>query len=129
MAGIHAALTAADDCDAVVCVAGDLAFVEPALLAALRDGAPDAAALAPRTSIGAEPLCARYARTLLPDFDARLGDGRLALHTMLEEAGAAWIDGAALAALDPDGRCFFNINTPDDLRRADALAVKSGPRP
>lgn len=129
MGGIHAALTAADDCDAVVCVGGDLAFVEPALLEALRDRAPQALALAPRTAIGAEPLCARYGRALLPEIDARLRDGRLALHTLLEDVAAIWIEGSDLAALDPDGRCFFNINTPDDLRRAEALAVKSGPRP
>ena len=48
---------------------------------------------------------------------------------MLETVAVDWIEGAELSALDPDGRCFFNINTPDDLRRADALAVKSGPRP
>jgi len=129
MGGIHAALAAATDCDAVVCVAGDLAFVEPALLAALRDRAPEAAALAPRTPIGVEPLCARYARALLPAIESRLQAGQLALHAMLEEIAAAWIEGGDLAGLDPDGRCFFNINTPDDLRRADALAVRSGPRP
>jgi molybdopterin-guanine dinucleotide biosynthesis protein A len=129
MGGIHAALAAADDCDAVVCVAGDLAFLEPALLAALRDRAPEAVALAPRTAIGVEPLCARYGRALLPAIEARVQAGQLALHTMLEDAGAAWIEGGDLDALDPDGRCFVNINTPDDLRRADALAVRSGPRP
>jgi molybdopterin-guanine dinucleotide biosynthesis protein A len=129
MGGIQAALTAAGDYDAVVCVGGDLAFIEPALLAVLRDRAPEAAALAPRSSIGAEPLCARYGRALLPAIDARVQAGQLALHTLLEEVDTAWIDGAELTALDPDGRCFFNINTPDDLRRADALAVKSGPRP
>jgi len=129
MGGIQAALAAADDCDAVVCVGGDLPFLEAALLAALRDGAPEAAALVPRTAIGAEPLCARYARLLLPAVDTRVQAGRLALHTMLEEVFTIWIEGRELAALDPDGRSFFNINTPDDLRRADALAVRSGPRP
>jgi molybdenum cofactor guanylyltransferase len=129
MGGIHAALSAAGDCDAVVCVGGDLPFVETALLAALRDRAPGAAVVAPRSSAGVEPLCARYARAMLPTFDARLQAVELAVHRMLEEIGAVWIEGDDLAALDPDGRCFFNINTPDDLRRADALAVKSGPRP
>jgi molybdopterin-guanine dinucleotide biosynthesis protein A len=129
MGGIQAALTATGDCDAVVCVGGDLPFVEPALLAALRDRPDGAAAVAARTPLGLEPLCARYARTLLPEIDARLGAGTLAMHTMLEQIAVEWIDGSELAALDPDGRCFFNINTPDDLRRADALAVKAGPRP
>src|SRR5262245_12250332 len=129
LGGIHAALTAADDCDAVVCVAGDLAFLEPALLAALRDRAPGAAAVAPRTAAGIEPLCARYARALMPDVEARLRAGAFAIHEMLETIAVDWIEGSELAALDPDGRCFFNINNPDDLRRAEALAVRSGPRP
>src|SRR5215831_19020244 len=129
MGGIHAALTAADDCDAVVCVGGDLPFIEPALLAALRDRPGGAGAVAARTAVGSEPLCARYARALLAEVDARLEAGALAIHTMLEAIAVDWIEGAELAALDPDGRSFFNINTPDDLRRAEALAVKSGPRP
>ena len=129
MGGIHAALTAADDCDAVVCVGGDLPFIEPALLAALRDRPGGAGAVAARTAVGIEPLCARYARALLAEVDARLEAGALAIHTMLEAIAVDWIEGAELAALDPDGRSFFNINTPDDLRRAEALAVKSGPRP
>ena len=66
LGGIHAALAAVDDCDAVVCVAGDLPFVAPALIAALRDRAPGADAVAPRTAAGIEPLCARYARAVFP---------------------------------------------------------------
>ena len=37
LAGLSAALAAAGDAEAVVCVAGDLPFLSPALLAALRD--------------------------------------------------------------------------------------------
>src|SRR4051794_16883437 len=40
MGGIHAALVAADDCDAAVCIGGDMPFVAPAVLAALRDRPP-----------------------------------------------------------------------------------------
>ena len=128
LGGIHAALTAADDCDAVVCVAGDLPFVAPALLAALRDRAPGADAVAPRAAGGIEPLCARYARGLLPAVDARVRAGELAVHALLEGLAVEWIEGAALTALDPDGRSFFNINTPEDLRRAEALAAAASGR-
>jgi len=123
LGGIHAALTAADDCDAVICVAGDLPFVTPALLAALRDRAPQADAVAPRTARGIEPLCARYARALLPAIDERVRAGDLAVHALLERRTVEWIAGADLAALDPGGRSFFNVNTPEDLARADAMAA------
>jgi len=131
LGGIQTALAAAAaaGCDAVVCVAGDLPFVEPALLVALRDRPPGTDAVAARTSLGVEPLCARYACALQPRVDARVAAGDLAIHVMLEQIAVDWIEGAELAALDPDARSYFNINTPDDLRRAEALAVKSGPRP
>ena len=102
---------AADDCDAVVCVAGDLPFVAPALLAALRDRAPAADAVAPRSAGGIEPLCARYARALLPGrrgAAARRASWRS--HELLEQGGGR-LDrrSGELAALDPDGRSFFNL--------------------
>lgn len=129
LGGIHAALSAADDCDAVICVAADLPFLAPALLAALRDHTPAAEVVAPKSSRGIEPLCARYALSLLPDVDARVRRGELAVHALLEGRAADWIAGAALAALDPDGRSFFNVNTPADLARADAMAAEETGRP
>ena len=93
------------------------------MLAALRDHAPDADAVAPRGLAGRiEPLCARYARTLLPAIDARLRAGELAVHELLDGAAVAWLEGDALRALDPDGTCFLNLNTPDDILRAEAIA-------
>jgi len=125
LAGLSAALAAAGDAEAVVCVAGDLPFLSPALLAALRDRAPGAEAVAPRPGGRAEPLCARYAVAARGVVDARLGAGRLALHELLGDLGTIWLDDQELAALDPDGLSFVNLNTPDDLRRAEALARRA----
>ena len=123
MAGVAAAVAAAAP-GAVVCVAGDLPFLSPALLAALRDRDPDAGAVVPRTAGGQlEPLCARYGARCLPVLQARLAAGRLALHALLAETeGAVWLQGDELAALDPGGRSFLNVNTPEDLARAGRLA-------
>ena len=125
LAGLSAALEAANDAEAVVCVAGDLPFLSPALLTALRDRAPGAEALAPRPAGRAEPLCARYAVRARGVVDARLAGGRLALHELLEELETVWLDDAALAALDPAGLSFVNLNIPDDLRRAEELARRT----
>jgi molybdopterin-guanine dinucleotide biosynthesis protein A len=123
LAGIHAALTAADGSDAVVCVAGDLPFLTPELLAAIRDLAPEADALAPRgVASRIEPLCARYARSLLPAIEARLRAGDLAVHELFAAVATAWLEGDELRALDPGGTCFLNLNTPDDIQRAEAIA-------
>ena len=125
LAGIAAALEAAGEVEAVVCLAGDLPFLSPALLTALRDRAPGADALAPRPAGRAEPLCARYAVRARAVVDARLAGGRLALHELLAELTTVWLDDAALAALDPEGLSFVNLNTPDDLRRAEEIARRA----
>ena len=57
--------------------------------------------------------------------DARLAAGQLALHELLTALSTVWLDDAALAALDPDGLSFVNLNTPDDLRRAEELARRA----
>jgi molybdopterin-guanine dinucleotide biosynthesis protein A len=125
LAGISAALAAASDQAAVVCLAGDLPFLSPALLRALRDRAPEADAVAPRPAGRAEPLCARYAVRARATVDARLDGGRLALHELLAELATEWLDDQTLAALDPEGLSFFNLNTPDDLRRAEEIARRA----
>jgi len=61
--------------------------------------------------------------------DARVRAGELAIHEILErleQRRVDWIAGAELAALDPEGHSFFNVNTPDDLARADAIVAASG---
>ena len=125
LAGLGAALAAAGEADAVVCVAGDLPFLAPALLEALRDRSPEAGALVPRPAGRAEPLCARYAPDLRIIVEARLRTGRYALHELLEATETTWLDDAALAALDPGGLSFVNLNTPDDLGRAETIARRA----
>jgi molybdopterin-guanine dinucleotide biosynthesis protein A len=128
LGGIEAALSAAAGlgADAVVCLAGDLPFLSLALLKALRDRSADADAVAPRPDGRAEPLCARYACRLLPAVTARLAANDYAVHELLAAVAVDWIDDAALAALTTAGRTFFNVNTPDELRRAEELAQAAG---
>jgi molybdopterin-guanine dinucleotide biosynthesis protein A len=59
---------------------------------------------------------------VFPSVRARLRAGELAVHAFLQGGAVEWIEGADLAALDPDGLSFFNVNTPEDLRRADEIA-------
>jgi molybdopterin-guanine dinucleotide biosynthesis protein A len=121
LAGVAAALAAVPPEDAVVCVAGDLPFLAPALLAAVRDRAPGADAVAPRAGGVPQPLCARYAARLAGEARARIASGRLALHDLL--AGrAVWVEGEDLRALDPGGEGLLNVNTAADLARAQAVA-------
>lgn len=122
--GIVTALRELPDARGIVVLGGDLPFVPPALVRALAD-APGP--LVPVTEGGRlEPLLARYDRTQLAALqDALAADAPI--HAAL--AGAARLEGDALAALDPEGRATFNVNTPEDLARARALAHASPPRP
>lgn len=99
---------------AVVCVAGDMPFLQPALLLHLRDAEP-APAIVPRLARGPEPLCARYDRALAPLVAASLAGGQRAMHRLIESINPRVLTETDLRRLDPDLRSFTNINTPDDL--------------
>jgi molybdopterin-guanine dinucleotide biosynthesis protein A len=117
LAGVHAALVATAAHAGVVCVAGDMPFVAPPLLALLRDHAPEADAVVPRIAGRAEPLLARWGRACLPVVDAQLAAGERAVHAIFELVRTTWLDEPALRAVDPALRSFTNVNTPEDLRR------------
>jgi molybdenum cofactor guanylyltransferase len=128
LAGVHAALVATTAHAGVVCVAGDMPFVAPALLALLRDHAPEADAVVPRLAGRPEPLLARWGAACLPVIAARLAAGERAVHATFDVLRTTWIDDAALRAVDPDLGSFTNVNTPEDLRRIDLEGGQGGGR-
>jgi molybdopterin-guanine dinucleotide biosynthesis protein A len=112
------------DEDAVVCVAGDMPYLDAKVLALLRDIAPDAPAVVPQAQGRLQTLCARYGRACLPHLRARLASGDLRAWAFAESVGATIVDEATLRALDPQLLTFDNINTAEDLSRSAARAVK-----
>lgn len=127
LAGLDAALaffSESSASDAVVCVAGDMPFLQPALLRRLRD-APVALAVVPRLERGPEPLCARYAAAFGTAASAALASERWALHALLGRLAVSFIPESELRELDPELRTFININTPEDLEVAEAVARRS----
>jgi molybdenum cofactor guanylyltransferase len=114
LAGIEAAL-AASDADALVVLACDLPFVDEALVRALRDAEPADAVVA-RLDGKAQPLAARYARSILPQVQRRLSRDKLRMLDLVAALDPRWIDFPA------GTRALFNVNTPDDVTRAEELA-------
>jgi molybdopterin-guanine dinucleotide biosynthesis protein A len=118
--GLVSALAAAA-APRVLVVATDLPLLSADLLLALV-AFEEADAVVPRTPDGAHPLCALYAReAVLPVARANLAAGRLALAALLDAVDTAWLEGAELALVDPEGSALLNVNRPEDLARAEAL--------
>lgn len=117
--GLVSALEAAHS-DCVLVVATDLPFVTPDLLLALIAW-PEADAVVPRDEHGRHALCALYRRDpVLAVARERLESGALDLRGLLDAVVPSYVEGEALARLDPDGVVLTNVNTPDDLAAARA---------
>jgi len=119
--GLHAALGAARTgwifaaaCDMPFLSAGCIRF-----LAGRRGGAP--AALV-EWEHGPEGLHAFWSREVLPVVERMLREGDPSVRAIAAEVGARIVPAAEWAEVDPDGRSFENVNTPDDLRRLGLVA-------
>lgn len=114
LSGIHAALVHAR-CDWVAIAACDLPNLSAdfwRFLASRREGVSAVTPLGPGGRF--EPLAAFYHRSLLPLVESRLAADQLALHQLVEQAGAR-----VVAWRELDGRfssdLFANVNRPSDL--------------
>ena len=117
LAGIDAALAHFGPAHPVVCLAGDLPFLNPVLLQHLRD-APPALALVPRMAGRPDPLCARYDQAFAHHARRALSESRLAMHALLADLPVDYLDEPRLRQFDPELRSFMNVNTPEDLQAA-----------
>ncbi len=112
LAGLEAALEETDG-DVLLLLGGDMPLLDGALLERLLDAEAAAVAVCFAGDEGPEPLCARYARSLLPAVRARLDAGDLALHRLLDEVGALRLPLSSPA----DRLALSNVNTPEELDR------------
>jgi molybdopterin-guanine dinucleotide biosynthesis protein A len=123
LAGVAAALTSVQS--DVLVLGWDTPFVPGALLRALRDeGARgDALIVAPKSASpwGWEPLCAWYSHGALPAISAQLDAGDARLGAL---AGPAKLRILDVMSWGNPTELFFNVNTPEDLERAGAMAAR-----
>jgi molybdopterin-guanine dinucleotide biosynthesis protein A len=120
--GVASAL-AATRAERVLVIATDLPLVTADLLLALI-AHPQADVVLPRGPRGAEPLCALWRREpALAAATASLAAGRLAVRGLFDALEVAWLEGADLARVDPDGAALLNANEPADLERVRQLAT------
>jgi len=115
-------------------VACDMPFVSRALFELLLDiqQREDAEVVIPRTHEFLEPMHAVYRRApVLEAIRAALARGDQRMISYFGSVRVREVGEAEWQRVDPTGRAFFNVNTPDDLSRAEDLASSdpdAGPR-
>jgi molybdenum cofactor guanylyltransferase len=116
LAGVVAALRHADE--PLVVVGCDFPFAPPALLRALAE-APEPLVV-PAPGGDPQPLMARWSPELLPRLEEAL-EREEPLRRTVASLDPRLLDDAELAEFGDPDRAFFNVNTPAELREAEAL--------
>ena len=80
----------------------------------------------PRTVNGVEPLCAVYSRRCLQTVQNSLERNNLKISNLFSKLKVKEIPEAVLRKTDPGLVSFFNINTPDDLEKANRMINENG---
>jgi molybdopterin-guanine dinucleotide biosynthesis protein A/molybdopterin converting factor small subunit len=96
----------------------DSAFSNAALvshLISLRDGYD---VVVPRWEDRLQPLLAIYRKTVLPHLEAQLANGDLRPVHLFDKVRTRIVESEEVRRFDPEGRSFFNMNTPADYEEA-----------
>ena len=129
LAGLHAGLSAAR-CELLLAVAGDMPFINPALVAHLVALAPGFDVVIPelphpRTGEPVkEPLHALYRQSCLVAVVARLAAGERQMMGFLPDVRVRVVAPDEIRDFDPDFRSFFNVNTPEDWKAAEQMLAR-----
>lgn len=129
LTGLSTALRAAAGERALV-VACDMPFISTDLAAMLIDLAEQnlsSAIVVPRWQHRLEPLLSVYSKSILPEILEQLQTGSQRLRDLLERCPYRVVEPDEISRVDPQGLSFFNVNSPDDLAKAERiLASQAG---
>ena len=121
LGGIFSGLSAAHHPWAMV-VACDMPFLNLDLvrrMLSLREGAD---AVVPVLDGRPEPTHAIYSKVCLPYMEQLLLANDLKISLFFDKVRVSYVPEDEILSLDPDLLSFFNVNSPDDLEKALALA-------
>lgn len=126
LTGLHAGLTLAQTPHAFVC-ACDAPFLKKAVVKTILEAIDSHIDIVvPETEKGLEPLCAVYSKRCLPMIELALARKNFAIRNIYNMSRVKTISEKALRRLDPELASFFNVNTPEDLKIAEAMAAMLG---
>jgi molybdopterin-guanine dinucleotide biosynthesis protein A len=125
LGGIYTGLKSAPG-DAIFTVACDMPFLRHEVVRLVVDRASLADVVIPRVGDQYETLHAAYQKTCLPAMEERLLKGRLKIVGFFDEVRVMVIDEAEVARYGDPTVVFMNVNTPEELARAQGLAGEGG---
>jgi molybdopterin-guanine dinucleotide biosynthesis protein A len=120
LGGIYTAL--ADAGGPVLIVACDMPFVTAPFLARVIEAGEGADIAIPRGHDGYQPLCANYAQACTGPLRRRIERGALKVTDLLADVRVRELGPDDIAPFDPDGLLLLNVNTADDVVRAERAA-------
>lgn len=128
LGGIYTAVAAEPSPQPVLCVAWDMPFVREELLRALAEGSTPWDAFLPESDgrRGVEPLCAVYGPACRAAIERRLDAGDLRAIAFHEDVRVGILSLEQVRRFGDPTELFFNVNTPDDLERAEAVWRRRG---
>lgn len=119
LGGIYTAIVRSPR-DRTLIVACDMPFLGIPLLRHLTS-VVDADLVIPRTRGGYEPLCAVYGKACAEPIRRRIEAGELKAAVLPDGVIVEEVGPEILAAYDPEGVLFVNVNTPHDWEQAQSL--------
>ena len=121
LGGLYTALAAARG-DTVLVLACDMPFVNRLLLEHLLSMADEADVIVPEWEGMYQTMHAVYARKkVLKAVENALAAGNQRMISFYPEVKVHKVPPEEIAKFDPQGRSFFNVNTPEDLAEAERL--------
>lgn len=121
LGGIFAGLSAATT-DWGLVVACDMPFLNHRLLEHMLEMRDNCDAVVPRPGAFPEPTHSLYSRACLPHIEARLQANNLKISGFFEAVRVRYLEEGEVRNFDSQLLSFFNVNSPEDLARALALA-------
>ena len=96
----------------------DVPFLNPEIAALLLERARDADVAVPEWEGRLQPLQAVYRTSVQPLLQQQLTEGRRRPVDLFDRVRTVVVREEELRAVDPEGRSFLNMNTPEDYQRA-----------
>ena len=122
LGGIYSGLKAAGEI--AFTVACDMPFLHPEVVRLVLARAGEGDVVIPRVGEQLETMHAAYGQACLPHIEERLRAGQLKIVGFFDRVRVVEIGEAEVARFRDPAVAFMNVNTPDELERARALAAE-----